>query len=56
MERERHTCPVTLLKDKAACNSDDEIEESGPLVTLYTAHMMPFAIDNAEVRSALCNK
>ena len=55
MERERYTCPVTLLKDMGRINSDEKNEEIGPLVTLKATHKLPFAIGDTEVRSVSCS-
>ena len=53
MQREGNICPVTLLRDEV--DIDKVGEDSGPLVPLEAAHIIPFAISNTGVRRVLCN-
>lgn len=47
MERENYLCPVTLLRDEASPEAEDENID---VVTLDAAHILPFALADTTVR------
>ena len=53
MQREGNICPVTLLRDEV--DIDKVGEDSGPLVRLEAAHIIPFAVANTGVCRVLRN-